>query len=574
MRGLEQLGNEVSVHTSDLDVKTREAKALVDAAKETVVPEGVESASLKHFRNKLRHYEQVLAGQAGKEKAAELCDRLAEGMHPLNAFLRLSQAELGCSEALELFQLVAREYGNLLAVAAVTKNVAFSRQGPAAVSRRTRERGTTRRENLREKLPGLTCRLISENRLGPAYWLTCYHEQKFGAAPVPSLLLKALELADVIEGERGPASQWLTHIYRQPGFDSLFTESQEITESRLAVQLLTVAALMRPALLAPETGASLLLGKLGDLPPGLAACTTLISLDMSQPVGVEELDILSREAVGWRQRNRRLTMAAALATRLWDAILEEGGLLEKILRPVIDNDLGAVEEVRELVDHLRDESLLKTEIGSMYRNLQEMDAQLHIFHVLGSWQIVARLREALELAERWLTVHRRLNEAGGKTSPLPKAKLLVLMQSARDDVNDLAGRYPHSDLVKAATAWCGHALCSLEELLRRGQTEVEKPEDLSTVEYGKCPQLKLKPLWQPNAEAVERLGEALVGLLDDAGADVNCTGQKDPFAERASESAEFERLWEDVLLSTQEKEFIRDTFFDKLGKDDFCACTD
>jgi|Deesub1362A_J573_1020465.scaffolds.fasta_scaffold00080_103 hypothetical protein len=423
----------------------------------------------------------------------------------------------------------------------------------------------------RVRLSGLICALLRERRLEPAYWLACYHKQKFGAPPAPPVLIKAVELADIIEGDGGPAARWLAHAYRHPDFREV-RAGQPGEAGRLALNLLMVAALLRPALAAPGSGAPEALAGLDDLPPGIAAVGDLLAgRGQADPGWEKELEALSAEARSWQRHNRKLYMVAPLAAKLWKTMQKEGELLQRLLRPVIEKDTAAADEIRSLVNRLRDEDELKSEIARLYRRMQEMDAQLDIFHILGSWQVLARLREVLDLVERWLGLQARLTEARKQAAAPGHDELRKFLQAARDDLDGVLRQYPDHPLVAAGVSLCGHALALLEEFLRRDRKTAPGAEELAARECGKHPQLKLEPFWMPPAEAIERLGKALVELLDDLPAEQREGAvEKGRFAEMlAAESAELDRLWgDDGILTPQEKKFIRDTFFDRLEKKD------
>lgn len=558
---------------SELKRQIRVARILVEKAKGADLPGEEGSEEFKGFREKLYHYEELFSRYVDEEETVELCHRLSEGTHPLNAFLRLSGENLGCRESTELFPVVAAEFGMLIAVAAARKNLVFSEYNeitslPISVVEPFR----IKQQDLRERVPRLICSLVRDEKFGPAYWLTCYHEQKFGDAPVPSWLIKAAELAGIVEGNDGPAAKWLAHIYTHSDFEALFEEPAGTR--RLAFNLLAVAALLRPALVAPGSGAPALLEKLGDLPKGLeVVCAAVAGWERSSSGQKEEQDILSEEVQRWQKRNQKLTMVAPLAAKLWEAMQEEGGLLYRLLRPLQEKDDKAVDDIRELVDRLRGEDDLKREVGRLYRRMQEKEAQPNIFHVLGSWQVLARLREALILAERWLKLQEKVTEVEEVVIVPRYDKLLVLLQSSREELVRLAQRHQGNILVGLGADLCRCALGSLEELLQRGWTKVLTAEEQASVEFGKNPQLKLGPLWKPKEEAVERLGEALIELIDDL--KVGERGEKaggNGFADILSaEPFELEEMLEKAILTPQEREFIKDNFFDKLGKVTFGA---
>ena len=103
--------------------------------------------------------------------------------------------------------------------------------------------------------------LLGEHKYGPAFWIAHYCKQKHGKTPVPPLLIKALELSRVIQGEDGPAASWLSIVYSDFEFYS-YLDFEEKDQSDLVRKLLFLAALLRPAYVAPESGALSLIIKI------------------------------------------------------------------------------------------------------------------------------------------------------------------------------------------------------------------------------------------------------------------------------------------------------------------------
>jgi hypothetical protein len=168
--------------------------------------------------------------------------------------------------------------------------------------------------------------LVRERRFGPAYWLACYQETKHGNAPLLPLLIKTLELADIVEGEGGPAARWLTKIYGHSDFEDLLVAPPGKADHP-ARRLFAFAALLRPAILAPDSGAPRLLGRLTNLPSGLSALCAAVAGGAEHSSWKEEARVLAEEVKGWQQRNQKLTTAAAPAAKLWESVQEEGGLV-------------------------------------------------------------------------------------------------------------------------------------------------------------------------------------------------------------------------------------------------------
>ncbi|RJX27994.1 MAG: hypothetical protein C4554_03105 [Dethiobacter sp.] len=593
-----------------LEQQTEQAIALVKRAMQATLPGKQLSAELESFKKKLRYYEEVLSRNVDDEEAAEMRRQFLTGVHPLIAFLRLAEEYLGDhEEASELFLVSAREFGNLLTVAAARGNLILPQSDQKGAERNEeevkikyeakkvkevekKESGSKsysgyldemnvepvagRKLNQRERLVEQIFNLIRDGKLGPAFWLNCYCEQVWEKAPLPSWLIKAVEIAEVVEGDGGVAAGWLSYIYKHNNFESLL-EKKTGGENKLVFSLFSAASLLRPALVAPGSGAPLLLKKIGGLPGGIQELCAVLAGNGEQ-VGLDwkkELQALSHEVTTWQKRNQKLTLASPLAVKLWEKMQEEGELLYKLLQPVKENAKGALEDIRMLVSYLREENNLKKEVADLYYGMQDSKESLEIFHIPGSWQVLARLREALKLAERWLKLHERITKNKEARTP-QKDDLREPLLSARKDLEGAARKYGDDTMVSAGIALCERVFDSLEKYFQERRTEIPTAEVLSALELSKNPQLKLKPSWKPKAETVEKLGKALVELLNEGEVNTGKAETKNDdleFAVRkeagtynlsnndtALPTPNLRKTWErDEVLSPQERDFLMNT---------------
>jgi|LSQX01.1.fsa_nt_gb chemotaxis protein histidine kinase CheA len=359
--------------------------------------------------------------------------------------------------------------------------------------------------------------LIKEGKLVPAYWLSCYSEQQYGDAPFPSWLLQAAELAEVIEGDGGPAGTWLSYIYSNYDFGPLL-EVEPAEERKKSLALLMYASLLKPALVAPGSGAPQLIRQLNDLPLGLGGFSEISASltaqhDRSDNVRDKKFRILSHEAISWQKRHQKLSPASPLASNLWEKILDDGeGLAYRLLDPVKSNNEKLLDEVRKLVDYLQEEDNLKKELAKIYSDLQGEECP-DIFHISGSWQALARLKEAVKLAGRWIALHEKIEKRSETDSPR-NHDLRRHLLTAGDELEKLALKYGDESLVSAGISICRRVLDTLErKILTKGKV-VSTKDDLAALELSKNPQLELEPSWTPKADTVEKMGRALLGLIN------------------------------------------------------------
>jgi len=370
-------------------------------------------------------------------------------------------------------------------------------------------------------LERFTYRLLKEGRLEPAFWLSSYVQQKTGSSAVPPLLIKAVELAASVQGEGSPAARWLEHLYRQLDYASLYRQASTREQAKGLALLITIS-LLRPALVAPASGALELLRWLTREESFLAHCPFLEPFwEKKSPERnthlERSLESLAAEVETWERRNQSLSLASPTADSLWKSLQEEEGLLQNLIGPVRENDGQAVAEVERLVNCLRRGDNMKKELAMLYRKEHKVKEQ-DIFHIPGSWQVLVRLEEAIRLAERWLKLRRKIS-AGQEYEKLMQGDALTeALGLARDALRKAAARENQPPLVEAAVALTHQALANLEQ--EHLQVGVPSREPLTAAEMADRELklhffLRLEPGWVPDEKTVERMSRALLELLQE-----------------------------------------------------------
>ena len=253
---------------------------------------------------------------------------------------------------------------------------------------------------------------------------------------------------------------------------------------------LCFSALLRPALAAPETGATSLLPLRQDLPGELKSLADAVSSENgtaaeSSADWKRELELLSRDAQSWSKQNRKLTLASPLASQLWETMLEEGGLIHRLLRPMILNDVENLEDISELVSYLLDRENMKKELSRLYREMPGVPEKMEIFHVPGSWQVMNRLKNALKLAERYVRLYQKAaGESAGSGNPRTE-QIYRFLEPARRELQKLAQYYGPEPFMGAALAVTGRALNSVEEYLRQKAETSLTPEEAASLKWRK-----------------------------------------------------------------------------------------
>lgn len=565
-------------------------------AHKLTLPGGEKAAELTAFRKKLDSYAQILKHRRpDNETAFALRREFQAGKHPLNALFKLLETNLSYREAAEKFSAVAAEFGMPLAVAAIRGDLVLPNgmdsdivtQFSAGLTAASGGGGKLQRSSDlaafsddRCKPPyfsRLICDLIATGKLGPAYWLACYSKQISGDAPVPAWLIRALETASLLQGRGGRAAECLTYLYAQHDFLSF---SSEEPAQRLPGALLVFAALLRPALLAPETGAAALLGKLQYLPESLQNLAKVLAEAAKagvtaggETVREKRLQNISMDVQSWLRQNQKLALASPLAAQLWEKMQAEGGLIHRLFQPLLEGEGGNVEDARQLCFHLGKKDNLVQELKMFYEENAGPAEKMEILHLPGSWQIISLLKTALKFVESYLQFAAETTKKKEIKAFVPAKDFFSLWETARKELREITWQGKVDPLSSAALAVTWRALDSLEKLLQEDDFQSLTPGEVYSLELENNPQLMLKPSWQPQKETIERLGKALLEFLSERHRFPKTMDEKDDFyvmespADYDSEGkgntvfpADLDNLFRSGALTPQEREFIYDIF--------------
>jgi hypothetical protein len=146
-----------------------------------------------------------------------------------------------------------------------------------------------------------------------------------------------------------------------------------------AIRFLLAAAALRPALLAPNTGAATILRSL-RMKEGLSelyAYCQIISdygdrLQALDPNSLKEvkdhaawqsdMDSLLQEVKAWSTRSPLMTTSYVPATRVWRKWQEPDGIIHSLLKAITENTFNKLEDVKDEVERLSDETQIKREV--------------------------------------------------------------------------------------------------------------------------------------------------------------------------------------------------------------------
>jgi len=356
-------------------------------------------------------------------------------------------------------------------------------------------------------LLGLIEGVIKANKLTPAFWLSAYYELLYKAKPpLPAVWLKMIEISRLVTEQHQQAVKALARFYRE----AAPTDTDQ--EDSLG-QWLAFSAALLPGLYAPSSGARRVLQELNALPRSLKKLTSLL---LKSELGDAQLEALAQEARQWLGTNRQIDdQASPLAARLWTAMLEENGLICRLLTPVLEKDRAEREAVGKMVRYLEKEACQRKELAMQYRILLKKyrillkdheDSALDAFHISGSGIILNRLQEALRLSRRWLDTldgyDHPLEEENGGT---PAERLHAALDEAAKDLQSFATRHQDGTL-SLALALAGQTLDHLTNSLIKQQSAASQEFDKPAANHS---YILLEAVNLPDQKAVAQIGQAI-----------------------------------------------------------------
>ena len=266
-------------------------------------------------------------------------------------------------------------------------------------------------------LRDLICQLLLEHKTSLAFHLAgCLDKQTPQLQPrLPVWLLRALTIAPYIRSANSPL---ISLLKADLGLWSVDCAGGESTEWRQAVNLLSVAATLQPALCGSQTQAPTILGglQLGSALPQLSAYCELIGDfgKKNQPLDPvmfrkrqdlaswqAEMENLRQAVESWWSRAPRVSLKYDPATKVWRKWQEPKGLLHSLFLAIRQNDPSKLPIAQSLVEKLADDDKLQHEVQHTDRHI--------LGRVLGDDitgkhfdQLRGAVRESVDFAQRWV----------------------------------------------------------------------------------------------------------------------------------------------------------------------------
>ena len=278
----------------------------------------------------------------------------------------------------------------------------------------------------------LVWRLVSEGRFSFAYWITLSRNE----GPVPADILAALEISRAFNGESA----------------SLCNKLLELAESHHPSTegyqpILSLAAALKPALLAPDSGmiAWLKVPSRGPFFRPLVAAT-LEFANRSQPFDPELLaggsgsDVWRNElaecvshARNWLDSSRRKRLGFVRASDVWRSFVEEGGLIATLLQPVIEDNRPQGNRIADMAQQWTRDDTLRRSIDEIDRH--NVGRRLPPITGTSRKQLLRYSQEAIALAQQWSRLVRKEERLGVRQPLLARAAdLRKVVESALPDI--------------------------------------------------------------------------------------------------------------------------------------------
>jgi hypothetical protein len=383
----------------------------------------------------------------------------------------------------------------------------------------------------------LTWRLIGDGRTGLASHLAECLAQLAPTTPhLPPDLPRALALSLLMRSSTGDAVEEMRASIA--GLQSYINECHNgRTQRHPAGRLLLLALSLRPALLAPGTGARAILKAVAppDMPGvgqlgGVVLHYSNLNFELNASVlkGVREyaawegrLRQLRDEANSWLTRNRQGNLIYAHTTNVWREWLRDHGVLGRILAIVLADQRARTDEVRQAVERWSQRRHVNDQLARTDERLRKGGARQRPIIARAQTAIYEHAQEFVDLAQRWLDLlasePAAANDFRFRQADECRARIQALLAGARHDVAEFATAGGDS-LVTWAAATTARRM--LDDLTRLFDPSAEESVEAIPVRHALhrdllgVEDLPLNDQWSPEGIDQSTLLENLLRLVE------------------------------------------------------------
>ncbi|MFO0822814.1 MAG: hypothetical protein U0792_06800 [Gemmataceae bacterium] len=306
--------------------------------------------------------------------------------------------------------------------------------------------------------------------------------------------------------------------------------------SAIARRLVLFGLSLRPALLAPATGATLILGAVASLDatcPAIGLVRRAVvgfgeaNLELSPSVlkGVRDhagwatrLRQTCGDARGWLESNRQAKIIYAAATNVWHQWLRDDGPLGRPIQAVVEDRRADQRLVREAVKDWSDSRTLEKQLTRTDEAIRGNGARRRPIEARSRTELSDRVSEFVRLAGNWLehvsAEPRTLDDYRQRRADLVREEVQKALPHALADVDRLEGSGGVSVILPAAILFARRALEDLRRLFDPSEEVAETPpvRVILGEELLAFPRLDLTDDWRPGRQADVTLLRQLVDL--------------------------------------------------------------
>lgn len=340
--------------------------------------------------------------------------------------------------------------------------------------------------------------LILHERLWAAWALARFMETEDIGVPlaIPSWIIRSAAVGTQLSGPEDGNAALLQEDLRNFS-ESVFAPKQR--EYNWNIRLLLVAATLRAALVAPQTGAAAVLQGLylGEARGLHELCRRVADFgqrhglaDTSLMAGLRNLAALQQEksrvleeASAWAEQAPALTFKFAAATKVWLRWLEKDRIIWQLTSFAREEASVDRQKLEKAVNAARDDSWFRSEVRKTDRQdngrVGGRDITADPLE-----QLRRRMREAVSFAERWLRLQTQQQEwdrAGNFLRQAAKLReeLLKLVPDAESEIASMVNGSASNRVLSGAVV-CRSALVRFRDFLQPGaldSSDVVDPED-------------------------------------------------------------------------------------------------
>ena len=382
-----------------------------------------------------------------------------------------------------------------------------------------------------EALTALAWRLVHDGNRDLAFQFAADLERRWPMAhtPLPATLARATALAMHVQSENGDLYGFLKHDLRAALEE---VPARGDGHVGLSSRLLLAAASLRPALLAPHSGAASTLREahlgsefqqlnafakpvweFGDR--GVPLNPEALEGAQSKAAWDDKLTTLRADATNWWKGAQSVAIVTRTAAGTWREMLESSGVVARMLAPVREGlaEPALLRQSRDLVEEFDSDAALGAEANRIYglkHRGQLVEPALK--------KIVRLGREAARLSRRWLVLHE--SRPDGTLGYLLKhaAELRTKIEShSGKAIAELRNLTVGSDEIALAAA-VTYAIEAVENVCALFAGRGQEPEPPSRLLLHACllrfPELDLNENWEPR-EGTEPVSLVVAHALGD-----------------------------------------------------------